>query len=68
MLRRLVWVKTKDFQGYGCSQCAWVYQSSAALVGDSIETIKREYELQRDKEFFAHVCAEHFASSGPKKK
>jgi len=68
MTRRLVWVKTQDFQGYGCSQCAWVFQSSGALVGNSLDEMKQQYEAQRDKEFFAHICAEHFTSTGPKTK
>jgi len=47
---------------------ARVYQSSAVLVGESFESMKRNYELRCDKEFFAHVCAEHFTSKGLKKK
>jgi hypothetical protein len=66
--RRLVWVKTTDFQGYGCSQCAWVFQPSGAFVGESLDKMTRDYRVRRDKEFFAHVCAEHFTSSGAKEK
>lgn len=49
-------------------RCAWLYQFSAALVGESLESMKRNYELRCDKEFFARVCAEHFTSNGLKKK
>jgi hypothetical protein len=68
MPRKLVWIKTQDFQGYGCSQCAWVFQCSGALGGDSLDKMKRDYETQRDKEFAAHVCPRHFVSTGPKTK
>ena len=68
MPRKLVWINIRDFQGYGCSQSAWVFQPSGALVGDSLDKMKRVYEAQRDKEFVAHVCSQHFTSTGPKTK
>jgi hypothetical protein len=67
MPRKLVWIQSKDFQGYACSECNWRFKPSGALVGNSLDEMKERYEAQRDKEFFAHVCANYFPSTGPKK-
>jgi hypothetical protein len=56
MPRKLVWIESRDFQGFGCSECKWVFTISDALVGESLDEMKRRYEAQRDKEFAAHVC------------
>ncbi|MGB8476417.1 MAG: hypothetical protein WCE61_20240 [Candidatus Acidiferrum sp.] len=57
--RKLIWVEGSDFQGWVCSQCAWVFNPKGPLVGESIEEMKEQYERQRDKEFVSHICAEH---------
>jgi len=36
-----------------------VFRPLGPLVGQSIDDMKVQYEQQRDKEFAAHVCAEH---------
>ena len=59
MRRKLVWAERPKFQGWGCSECAWVFNPSGPLVGGSIDEMKTLFEQQRDKEFAAHVCAEH---------
>jgi hypothetical protein len=59
MPRQLVWIVKQNFQGFGCSECNWVFQSSGALFGQSLDEMKQNYEAQRDKEFSAHVCAKH---------
>ncbi len=59
MARKITWVANATFRGYGCSECGWVFTASGPLVGDTIEEMKRRYESQRDREFGAHVCAEH---------
>ncbi len=41
MPRKLVWTQSKEFQGYGCSECVWVFRPSGALVGDSLDKMKR---------------------------
>jgi hypothetical protein len=56
MARGLAWIKTQNFQGYGCSECDWEYKPSGAIAGDSLQEMKRKYEAERDKEFPAHVC------------
>jgi hypothetical protein len=62
--RELVWIERKNFQGWACSECAWAFNPSGPLVGDSLGDMKMHYEQQRDKEFKSHVCTEH---SGAKK-
>jgi hypothetical protein len=43
----------------GCSERAWVFSPSGAPTGKSFDEAKRNFELQRDKEFTVHVCAKH---------
>lgn len=57
MRRELVWVKTGDFQGWACSQCAWVFNPSVPPIGNTLEEMKQNYEQQRDQEFVSHACA-----------
>jgi hypothetical protein len=59
MGRELVWIEQKQFRGFGCSECAWVFNSAGAPTGNSFDEMMRNFELQRDKEFRLHVCAEH---------
>ena len=65
-MRTLVWIEKQSFQGFGCSECNWVFNSSGVPVGESLDDMKREYEAQRDKEFAAHVCAKHPRATSPK--
>jgi len=57
--RKLVWVERPTFQGWACSKCGWVFNPSGPFPGGSIEEMKTNFGQQRDKEFAAHVCAEH---------
>ena len=59
MRRTLVWIERQTFQGYGCSECAWVFKPSGTPTGKSLDEMKVNYEQQRDKHFADHVCAEH---------
>jgi len=63
MPRKLVWIENQNFEGFGCSECNWVFKPSSAIVTKSLDEMKQEYAAQRDKEFAAHVCAEHLAST-----
>jgi len=66
MPRKLVWIETQNFQGFGCSECRWVFKPLSALVGESLDEMKHKYEAQRDKEFAAHVCLKHPRSAKSK--
>ena len=59
MRRKLVWVEKENFLGWACSECAWAFNPLGPLVDESIDEMKMHYELQRDKEFATHICAEH---------
>jgi len=60
MRRRLVWVERPNFQGWGCTECAWVFKPSGTLTGKSLDEMKENYEQQREKEFKSHLCTEYF--------
>jgi hypothetical protein len=57
--RTQIWIEGPRFQGSGCSECAWVFKPSGPPTGNSLAEMMDIYERQRDKEFAAHVCAEH---------
>jgi len=59
MPRKLVWVEQNRFRGFACSECCWRFDSSAAPTGKSFDEMMQNFELQRDKEFTSHVCANH---------
>ena len=68
MSRKLVWIEQQRFRGWGCSECAWVFNPSGALTGKSLDEAKRNFELQRDKEFTFHVCSDHPKNQKPEHK
>src|SRR3979490_2849160 len=55
-LRTLIWIEELRFQGWGCSECAWVF--SSAPDGNALEEMGEGFERLRDKEFATHVCVE----------
>ena len=59
MSRKLVWIEQKRFRGFGCSECAWRFNSSGPPTGTSFDEMMRNFELQRDREFASHVCTDH---------
>jgi hypothetical protein len=66
MARKLVRIESKDFVGFGCSDCNWVFNPSGAVVGETIYEMKRKYLAERDKEFAAHFCTKTRESQKPK--
>jgi hypothetical protein len=64
MPRKLVWIKRQKLQGFGCSECNWVFKPSAAPLHKSLDEMKQKYEHRRDKAFNAHVCVKHPGESG----
>jgi hypothetical protein len=59
MRRELVWIERQGFLGWGCSECAWVFNPSGIATGNSLDEMKRNYEQRRDRDFAAHLYAEH---------
>jgi hypothetical protein len=41
------------------SAIGWRFEPSGAPTGTSFDEMIRNFELQRDKEFTSHVCADH---------
>jgi len=66
MPRNLIWIESQTFEGFGCSECNWAFEPPGALVGKSLDAVKQKYEVQRDKEFAAHVCVKPPRASRPK--
>ena len=66
MSRKLVWIELKSFRGFSCSECGWRFKPSGAPEGKSFDEMMRNFELQRDKEFKSHVCADHAADENPR--
>jgi hypothetical protein len=63
----MVWIEQPDFHGFGCSECAWVFDPpSGTPTGKSFDQMMLNFESQRDKEFTLHVCADHPKSREPK--
>src|SRR5467141_86443 len=64
---KLVWNEKQNFQGFGCSECNWMFQPSSALLDESLDRMKEKYEAQRDKEFAAHVCVKRPGAARPRR-
>ena len=58
MSRKIIWIEKYNFEGWGCSDCAWVANISGSPTGKTLDEMMRNYLLQRDKDFASHVCAE----------
>jgi hypothetical protein len=55
--RQLVWVENREFTGFGCSECGWVFNpSDKPPIGRSLDEMKRNFAHERDKFFAAHDC------------
>jgi len=59
MNRKLIWIEQKRFRGFGCSECAWVFNASGAPAGKTFDEMMQNFELRRDQEFTLHVCADY---------
>jgi hypothetical protein len=55
--RKLVWVEGQSFGGWGCSECAWVFNLPDQPTGKSLAEMKRNFDVQLSKEFASHACA-----------
>ncbi len=67
MPRNLVWIKSQNFEGFGCSECRWEFNSTGTLIGESFDQMKQTYEAERDKEFAAYACATFPRAINPEK-
>jgi len=59
IMRQMIWIKTARIEAWACSACAWMFSPTGPPLGADLDEMKRNFERQRDKEYAAHVCAEH---------
>ena len=59
MRRKLVWIDEEPYGLWGCSECKWVFNPSGSPIGNSLDEMIQNYQQQRDKDFAAHLCADH---------
>jgi hypothetical protein len=64
---KLVWIENPSFQGFGCSECQWMFKSISPFVGSALDKMKEAYKAERDKEFAAHICAKFPRTNKPNK-
>jgi hypothetical protein len=57
--RKLVRVEGRSFEGWGCSECAWVFNPSGPPTGNSLDEMKQNFQMQLSEEFAFHACAKH---------
>jgi rubredoxin len=58
-MRKMVWVKSVRSESWACSECTWAFNPSGPPQGATLDAMKENFELHRDKEFASHVCAAH---------
>jgi hypothetical protein len=46
--RKMVWTERPNFQGWACTECAWIFNPTGALVGESIEFMKRRNRASKE--------------------
>jgi rubredoxin len=62
--RKLVWVEGQNVAGWGCSECLWIFNPSGPPIGNSLEEMKQNFEVQLSHEFESHTCGRcHRAAS-----
>ena len=54
--RKLVWVAEQSVEGWGCSECLWVFNPSGPPIGNTLDEMKLNFEAQLAEEFASHVC------------
>ena len=55
--RKLVRIEGQSFEGWGCSECAWVFNPSGPPVGESLDEMTQNFKVQLSEEFASHDCA-----------
>ena len=65
--RQLKWIEEGPFNGWGCSECAWVFNHSDPPTGKSLGEMIQNFDEQRDNEFASHVCTEHTRTKSTKR-
>jgi hypothetical protein len=62
--RKLVWVEGLSVVGWGCSECAWMFNPSRIPTDKTLHEMELVLRTQLFEEFASHKCAEHSRSKG----
>jgi hypothetical protein len=65
-MRKLIFVKSERSESWACSECRWAFNPSGPPHGSSLDEMMQDFERQREREFAAHVCAQHPRPKGQK--
>jgi hypothetical protein len=65
-MRKMIFVKSQRNESWACSDCAWVFNPLGPPLGNSLESMMRDFERQREKEFASHACAQYPKTKSPK--
>jgi hypothetical protein len=57
--RKLVWIEAKNFGGWGCSECAWVFHPSESPAGKSFDELTDNVQQHLETEFASHDCIQY---------
>src|SRR6202795_3162873 len=49
--RKTVWIKEERVMGWGCSECAWVFNPSGPPIGKTLDQMTRNFHAQLSEEF-----------------
>ena len=58
-MRQMVWIKTTRAQGWGCSQCSWMFNPLGPPIGNCLDEMMQNYEREREMEYLLHSCAQY---------
>jgi hypothetical protein len=62
--RKLGWVEGRDFAGWGCSECDWVFRTNEWPPGHSLIEVKHNFQMQLFQEFESHSCSYYERAKG----
>jgi hypothetical protein len=57
--RKLVQVEQPSSSGWGCSECAWMFDPSQIPSVNSFDEMTLALILEREKAFESHICSEY---------
>jgi hypothetical protein len=55
--RSFLWIETRNFVGWRCSECDWMFRPTGPPVGGSLDEMKHNFLKQLSIEFASHTCA-----------
>jgi len=58
ILRNMKWIEERTFEGWGCSKCIWVFHPFGLPIGESLDQMKRNFQIQLAEAFASHDCVE----------